>query len=138
MAVTEQPMEFVGWWEIIFYTRGSQVEDVEDVIEHIQADGRFEAYRNGVRIGAGRHVEFQIDPAGFINIQEDLQSHEVIGRELVIYRLTGDTLEVCKAPERDGRPAEFGSRDGTSVVHAAVRRIPDTDPRIPIQSKPLQ
>jgi murein DD-endopeptidase MepM/ murein hydrolase activator NlpD len=80
-------MKFVGWWEIVFYTRGGQVEDVEDVIEHIQADGRFEAYRKGVRIGAGRHVEFQTDPAGFTNIQEDLQSHEVIGRELVIYRL---------------------------------------------------
>jgi len=88
-----------------------------------------------VRIGTGRHVEFQIDPAGFTNIQEDLQSHEVIGRELVIYRLIGDTLEVCKAPESDGLPAAFGSREGTSVVHAAARRIQDTDPRIPCQGK---
>lgn len=135
MAIAEQPMEFVGWWEILFYTRGGQAADVENVIEQIKADGRFEAYRKGVRIGAGRHVEFQIDPAGFTNVQQDLQSHEVIGRELVIYRLTGDTLEVCKAPESDGRPAQFGSREGTSVVHAAARRIPDTDPRIPCQSK---
>ena len=131
MAITEQPMNFVGWWEIVFYTRGGQAVDVEDVIEHIQADGRFEAYRKGVLIGAGRHVEFQTNPAGITNIQEDLQSHEVIGRELVIYRLNDDALEVCKAPESDGRPAEFGAREGTSVVHAAARRIPDTDQRIP-------
>ena len=92
MAIAEQPMKFVGWWEIVLYTRGGQVEDVEDVIEHIHADGRFEAYRQGGRIGAGRHVKFQTDPAGFTNMQEDLQSQHVVGRELVIYRLTDDKL----------------------------------------------
>jgi uncharacterized protein (TIGR03067 family) len=130
MVSAEQPVEFVGWWEIVFYTRGGQTENIEDVIEHIQADGRFEAYSNGALIGAGRHVDFQTNPAGFTNIQEDLQSRAVIGRELVIYRLTGDTLEVCKAPEQYGRPVQFGSSEGTPVVHAAAKRIADTDPRI--------
>jgi len=35
MAINEQHMEFVGWWEILFYTRGGQAEYAEDVIEHI-------------------------------------------------------------------------------------------------------
>ena len=131
MGVIEQPEEFVGWWEMVFYTRGGQTQDVEDVIEHINSEGRFEAYRNGVRIAAGCHVEFKTDPVGFTNVQEDLHMFEVKGRELVIYRLVGETLEVCKAPESDGRPARFGSPEGTSVVHALARRIPDTDPRIP-------
>lgn len=130
MGITEQPVEFVGWWEVAFYTHGGQTENIEDIIEHIHADGRFEVFKNDVLIGAGRHVDFQTSPDGFNNIQEDLQSGEVIGRQLVIYRLTDDTLEVCKAAEQYGRPVEFGSCEGTPVIHAAIKRISDTDPRI--------
>lgn len=84
-----------------------------------------------MRISIGRHVQFQTEPAGFTNIQQDLKSHQVVGRELVIYRLKDDKLEVCKAPERDGRPDQFGTQNGTSVVHAVLRRISDTVSRIP-------
>ena len=132
MGPIGQPTEFVGWWELVFYTRGGQPQDVEGAIEHINSDGRFEAYRNGVPIAAGRHVGFQTDPPGFTNVQEDLHMFGVRGRELVIYRLAGEMLEVCKAPECDGRPERFGSPEGTSIVHAAIRRIAETDPRIPI------
>jgi hypothetical protein len=131
MGAIGQPPEFVGWWELVFYTRGGQVQDIEGAIERIHPDGRFEAYRNGVRIAAGRHVDFQTDPPGFTNVQEDIHELGVRGRELVIYRLVGQVLEVCKAPESDGRPERFGSPEGTSIVHAAIQLIPDTDPRIP-------
>ena len=108
-----------------------QAEGVEGIIEHILPDGRFEGYRIGVRIAAGRHVDFQSDPPGFTNVQEDPHVFGASGRELVIYRLVDQTLEVCKAPESDGRPDRFDSPEGTSIVHAAIRRIPETDSRIP-------
>jgi hypothetical protein len=125
-----QPPEFAGWWELISYTRGGQAQDVEGVIEHIHSDGRFEAYRNGVRIAAGRHVDFQSDPPGFTNVQEARHLLGVSGRELALYRFVGQVLEVCKAPESDGRPERFESVEGTSIVQAAIRRISHTDPRI--------
>ena len=125
-----QPPEFAGWWEVISYTRGGQAQDVEGVIEHIHSDGRFEAYRNGVRIAAGRHVDFQSDPPGFTNVQEARHLLGVSGRELALYRFVGQVLEVCKAPESDGRPERFESVEGTSIVQAAIRRISHTDPRI--------
>lgn len=131
MGTIGQPPEFAGWWELAFYTRGGQPQDVEGVIEHIHSDGRFEAYRSGVRIAVGRHVDFQTDPPGFTNVQEDLHVSGVRGRELAIYQLVDQMLEVCKAPESDGRPERFGSPEGTSLVHVTARRIPDTDPRIP-------
>jgi hypothetical protein len=129
-----QPPEFVGWWELIFYIRGGQSQDIEGAIEHIHSDGRFEAYRNGALIAAGRHLDFQTDPPGFTNVQEDPHVLGVRGRELVIYRLAGEMLEVCKAPESDGRPERFGSPAGTSIVHATIRRMTETDSRIPIGS----
>lgn len=130
MEKSEQPPEFVGWWEVMFYTRGGQSRDTEGIIERIHSDGRFEAYRNGVRLAAGRHVDFHTGPPGFTNVQQD---HHLLGasaRELAIYRFVGQTLEICKAPERDGRPDRFESVTGTSVVHVAIRRISDKDPRI--------
>ncbi len=126
-----QPSEFVGWWELVSYVRGGKAEDLGGTIERIHSDGRFEAYRNGVRIAAGRHKDFQTDPPGFTNVQEDHHVLGVRGRELTIYRFAGETLEVCKAPESDGRPKQFGSPEGTCIVHAKIRRIPDSDPRIP-------
>jgi hypothetical protein len=44
--------------------------------------------------------------------------------------LAGQVLEVCKAPEHEGRPKRFESVKGTSTMHMAIRRIPQTDPRI--------
>ena len=114
----------------MFYKRGGQAQDVEGVIVRIHYDGRFEAYRNGVLIAAGRHVDFQSDPPGFTNVQEAGHSLGVSGRELAIYRLTGQVLEVCKAPEIDGRPERFESVKGSSSVHVAIHRIPLTDPRV--------
>jgi len=131
MGTVRQPPEFVGWWELVFYKRGGQTQDIEGAIEHIHSDGRFEAYRNGAPIGAGRHVDFQTDPPGFTNVQEAPHALGVKGRELAIYRFVGQVLEVCKAPESDGRPDRFGSPEGTSIVHVGIRRISDTDPRIP-------
>ena len=83
-----------------------------------------------MRLAAGRHVDFHTDPPGFTNVQ---QEHHLLGagaRELAIYRFVGQTLEICKAPESDGRPERFESVSGTSVVHVAIRRISDEDPRI--------
>lgn len=97
MGTIGQPPEFVGRWELVFYTLRGQAQEVEGVIEQIHADGRFEAYRNGVRIAAGRHVDFQTDPPGFTNVQEDFHVFGVRGRELTIYQLVGQMLEVCKA-----------------------------------------
>ena len=125
-----QPPEFAGWWELIFYTRGRKAQNVEGIIERIHSDGRFEAYRNGVQIAAGRHEDFQSDPTGFTNVQEAGHSLGVAGRELAIYRLVGQVLEVCKAPEHAGRPKRFESVKGTPTIHVAIRRIPQTDPRI--------
>lgn len=131
MGIIEQPHEFVGWWEVLSYTRGGQPQDVNGVIERIHSDGRFEAYRNGVRVAGGHHTDFQTDPPGFTNVQESLHLLGTMGRELTIYRLVGQMLEVCKAPESDGRPERFGSPEGSSIVHATIRRISDKDPRIP-------
>jgi hypothetical protein len=60
----------------------------------------------------GRHVEFQLNPPGFTNVHETRNPIGVGGRELVIYRIEGDRLEVCKAPEELGRPQEFRTTAG--------------------------
>ena len=45
METNEQPPEFVGWWEVMSYTRGGQSQDTEGIIERIHSDGRFEAFQ---------------------------------------------------------------------------------------------
>ena len=130
MSNIGQPPEFAGWWGLIYYTRGGQAQDIEGIIERIHSDGRFEAYRNGVQIATGRHEDFQFDPPGFTNVQEARHTLGATGRELAIYRLVGQVLEVCKAPEQAGRPKRFESVKGTFMMHVAIRRIPQTDPRI--------
>ena len=128
----EQPAGFVGWWEAVFYIKDGETHNVEGILEHIRPDGRFELYRNGELVGGGQHEEFRVDPQGFTNVHETVNPIGVGGRELAIYRFEGDRLEVCKAPEELGRPTEFESIPGSSIVHAAIRRIPDDDPRVPI------
>lgn len=128
----EQPEEFAGWWELDFYISGGTSPDLGDVIEWIAPDGRFAVYRDGELIGHGRHEDFRHDPPGFTNVAEALDgSGEVLFRELVLWRIEGDRFEVCKAPEAHGRPDRFHSPEGRSIVHAAIRRIADDDPRIP-------
>ena len=126
-----QPLEFVGWWELVFYTLGGHSQNIEGIIEHILPDSRFEVFRNGDLIAGGFHTEFQMKPPGFTNVQNSSPQYGATRRELVIYRLDGSLLEVCKAPESDGRPARFGSPEGTSIVHSTLRRISASDPRIP-------
>lgn len=128
----EQPEGFVGWWEAVFYIKDGDSYDVEGIIERIHPDGRFELYRDGVRVGGGHHEDFRIDPPGFTNVHESANPVGVGGRELAIYRFDGDRFEVCKAQEELGRPTEFRSTPGSSIVHAEIRRIPDDDPRIPV------
>ncbi|MGV6827654.1 MAG: hypothetical protein ACWA5Q_11835 [bacterium] len=126
-----QPDSFVGWWEAVFYVKGGVHQDVVGIIERIYPDGRFEVYLNQKKIGGGRHEDFRSQPTGFTNVQEMENTFGVSGKELVIYRLRGDLLEVCKAPESSGRPIKFESTTGSQTVHAAIRRIQNDDPRIP-------
>lgn len=125
------PPGFVGWWEAIHLTVDGEVVDVSDVVERIDSSGVFEVFLDGVQIGGGRHVDFVEDPPGFTNIQDMTNSFADQGPQLVIYRLTGDVLEFCKAPEGFGRPTAFASATGSGWIHGAIRRIRDADPRIP-------
>ena len=127
----EQPAKFVGWWEGVFYIRGGEFHDVQGILERIHPDGRFELYQDGKRVGGGRHENFIAELPGFTNVHEILNPFGVGGRELAIYRFVEDCLEVCKAPEAIGRPTEFGAPPGSAIIHAAIRRISDDDPRIP-------
>ncbi|MDF1596687.1 MAG: hypothetical protein P1T08_11450 [Acidimicrobiia bacterium] len=128
-----QPDFFVGWWEIVFHTRDGEQTDVTGIIEHVDAAGRFTVFRGGERIGAGRHVDFTVDPDGFTNVQEVPGAHKQIGRELAVYRFSGDVLEVCKASEHTGCPTSFASPRGSGWTHVAIRRISDDHPRIGAQ-----
>ena len=127
-----QPDSFVGWWEAVFLIRDGEQTDGTGILEHIDAAGNFTVFRDGERIGAGQHVEFTVDPDGFTN---DVQygAHAQIGRELAVYRFSGDLFEVCKASEHQGRPTSFASPRGNGWTHAAIRRISDDDPRIPAE-----
>jgi hypothetical protein len=130
-----QPDFFVGWWEAVFHIRDGENKDVTGIIEHIDAAGNFTVLRDGERIGAGHHVEFTVDPDGFTNVQEVAGAHTQTGRELAVYRFSGDVFEVCKASERQGRPTSFASPRGSGWTHAAIRRISDDDPRIPLNAE---
>ncbi len=121
---------FVGWWECVHHTMNGSTVNVEHVIEQIHADGTFDVYFEGKRIGGGRHVEFIEDPNGFTNLQEGTDELANSGPHLVLYRLSQDTLEYCKAPESDGRPTEFASPKGSGWIYGAMKRIDDTDPRV--------
>ncbi|MGI9578335.1 MAG: hypothetical protein ACR2OH_09065 [Microthrixaceae bacterium] len=129
----EQPDSFGGWWEAVFFVRDGEQQDVTGMIEHIDAAGNFTVLRDGERIGAGRHVEFTVDPDAFTNVQELAGAHTRPGRELAVYRFCGDVLEVCKASEHVGRPTSFASPRGSGWTHVAIRRISNDDPRIPAQ-----
>ena len=131
-----QPDFFVGWWEVVFHIRDGEHTDVTGIIEHIDAAGNFTVLRDGERIGAGHHVEFTVDPDGFTNVQELAGAHTQTGRELAVYRFSGDVFEVCKASERQGRPTSFASPRGSGWTHAAIRRISNDDPRIPLGAGP--
>jgi hypothetical protein len=128
-----QPDSFVGWWEAVFLIRDGEQIDVTGILEHIDAAGNFTLFRDGQRIGAGHHVEFTIDPDGFTNVPDVAWAHAQTGRELAVYRFSGDVFEVCKASEHVGRPTSFASPRGSGWTHAAIRRISDDDPRIPAQ-----
>jgi len=128
-----QPDFFVGWWEAVFRIRDGEQTDVAGIIEHIDAAGNFTVFRDGERIGAGHHVEFTVDPDGFTNVYEFAGAHAQTGRELAVYRFSGDLFEVCKASEHQGRPTSFASPRGSAWTHAAIRPISDDDPRIPAQ-----
>ena len=128
-----QPDFFVGWWEIVSYIRDGEPVDASGVIEHIDAAGNFTVFGDGERIGAGRHVDFTVDPDGFTNVQEVAHAHTQTGRELAVYRFGGDVLEVCKASEHQGRPTSFASPRGSGWIHVVIRRINDDDPRIGAQ-----
>ena len=128
-----QPDFFEGWWEVVSYIRDGEQSDVTGIIEHIDAAGNFTVLRDGERIGAGHHVEFTVDPDAFTNVQELAGAHPQPGRELAVYRFSGDVLEVCKASESQGRPTSFASPRGSGWTHVAIRRISNDDPRIPAQ-----
>jgi len=128
-----QPAFFVGWWEAVFFIRDGEQADVTGMIEHIDAAGTFTVFRDGERIGAGQHVEFTVDPDGFTNVPEVAWAHAQTGRELAVYRISGDVFEVCKASEHVGRPTSFASPRGSGWTHAAIRRLSDDDPRIPAE-----
>jgi len=128
-----QPDFFVGWWEILFRTRDGDRTAVTGIIEHVDAAGNFTVFRDGERIGAGRHVDFTVDPDGFTNVQEVPGEHTQTGRELAVYRFSGDVLEVCKASEHTGRPTSFASPRGSGWTHVAIRRLSVDDPRVRAQ-----
>lgn len=128
-----QPDFFVGWWEIVFHIRDGEQTDVTGIIEHVDAAGNFTVFRDGERIGAGHHVEFMADPDGFTNVREVAGAPTQTGRELAVYRFSGDVLEVCKASEHQGRPTSFASPRGSGWTYVAIRRISDDDPRIRAQ-----
>lgn len=133
----KQPDSFVGWWEIDFHIRDGEHTDVTGIVEHVDAAGAFTVFRDGERIGGGRHVDFTVGPDGFTNVQEVTGAHVPTGRELAIFRCSGDVLEVCKASEHQGRPTRFESPRGSGWTHVAIRRISDDDPRIPGMAAPL-
>lgn len=128
-----QPDFFVGWWEIVSYVRDGEPVDASGVIEHVDAAGNFTVFRDGERIGAGHHADFTVDPDGFTNVREVADAHTQTGRELAVYRFSGDVLEVCKASEHQGRPTRFASPRGSGWTHVVIRRINDDDPRIGAQ-----
>ena len=131
MDAPEQPEFFTGWWEAAFLIRDGVEVDVAGMLEHIDAAANFAVFKDGERVGAGRHVEFTVDPDGFTNVPEVAWADGTPVRELAIYRLTDDLFEVCKAGEDIGRPTSFGSEPGSGWIHTAIRRIDDDDPRIP-------
>ena len=130
-APASQPDFFVGWWEIVFHIRDGEQTDVTDIIEHVDAAGNFTVFRDRERIGAGHHVDFAVDPDSFTNVPEVAGAHTQTGRELAVYRCSGDVLEVCKASEHQGRPTSFASPLGSGWTHVSIRRLSDDDPRIP-------
>ena len=89
----EQPDSFVGWWEAVFFVRDGEQQDVTGMIEHVDAAGNFTVFRDGERIGAGRHVKFTVDPDGFTNVPEVAWANAPNGRELAVYRFSGDVFE---------------------------------------------
>ena len=108
-----QPDFFVGWWEAVFYIRDGKHTDVTGIIEHIDAAGNFTVFRDGERIGAGRHVEFTVDPDGFTNVQEIAGAHTQTGRELAVYRFRRGPvrgLQGQRAP-RSSRELRIASRE---------------------------
>ena len=128
-----QPDFFVGWWEFVSYIGDGEPVDASGIIEHVDAAGNFTVFRNGERIGAGHHADFTVDPYGFTNVQELAGAHTQTGRELAVFRFSGDVLEVCKAGEHRGRPTGFASPRGSGWIHVVIRRINDDDPRIGAQ-----
>lgn len=131
LTASEGHPHFVGWWEGLHHTVDGEPRDVVDVIEQIHQDGSFDVFLRGEKIGGGRHVDFTEVPRGFTNIQEVTYALAESGPQLVIYRLENDVLEYCKAPEPIGRPTAFDSPAGSGWIHGAIRRIDESDPRIP-------
>ena len=125
-----QPDFFVGWWEIVFHIRDGEQTDVTGIVEHVDAAGDFTVFRDGECIGAGRHVDFTVDPDGFTNVPKVAGPHPLTVRELAVYRVSGDVLEVCKASQHQGRPTSFASPRGSGWTHVAIRRISDDDARV--------
>jgi hypothetical protein len=125
-----QPDLFVGWWEVDSYISDGVPTDVSGIIEHVDGAGNFAVFRDGERIGAGYHTDFTVDPDGFTNVSEAPGPGGQFGRELAIYRVKENVLEVCKASEQMGRPSRFDSPRGSGWTHVVIRRLSDDDPRI--------
>ena len=124
-----QPAAFVGWWDVVRYVHDGEETDVSGIIEHVDDAGSFTVFRDGVRIASGRHVEFTVNPLGFTNVRDASAPDGRTRRELAIYRLGDDVLEVCKASEDTGRPARFGSARGSAWTHVLLRRRSTESPR---------
>lgn len=129
-APASQPDFFVGWWEVVFHIKDGEQTDVTDIIEHVDGAGNFAVFRDGVRISAGHHLDFTVDPDGFTNVPVAADPDLQIAPELAIYRFSSDVLEVCKAGEQQGRPTSFASPRGSGWTQVAIRRIGDDDPRV--------
>lgn len=127
---------FVGWWQSIFHTDNGVRVDVGDIVERIEPNGRFDFYVDGVWAGGGWHTDFVENPAGYTYRADPAEVDADATVQLARYRLTGDVLEYCRAPERIGRPSDFSAPVGSGQVHGALQRIPASDPRIPADVSP--
>jgi len=111
--------KILGTWALMSYEEGGRNAPQEAIKEAkviIAADGKMT-----VKHGDGKVVEgtYKLGPAK--KPKEFSFTNDKGQTKLGIYKLDGDTLTVCY-DRSGGRPAEFASKEGTTVVLQVLKR----------------